>query len=152
MGGRGGDWGLGILCLFAMRGSGRLWRAAGALSSSCSSSSASSSSPSSSSLLCRRPAQFSRGYGLVPMVIEHTSRGERAYDIFSRLLKERIVCIHGPISDDTASLVVAQLLYLESEHPDKPVRACLPLDSSIAFFGTCSRLWYNLARSSMYWT
>lgn len=55
------------------------------------------------------------------MVIEHTSRGERAYDIFSRLLKERIVCIHGPISDDTASLVVAQLLYLESEHPDKPV-------------------------------
>jgi hypothetical protein len=137
VGGRGGDWGLGIPCLFAMRGSGRLWRAAGALSSSCSSSSASSSSslsPSSSLLLSRRPAQFSRGYGLVPMVIEHTSRGERAYDIFSRLLKERIVCIHGPISDDTASLVVAQLLYLESEHPDKPVCACLTLDSSIAFW------------------
>ncbi|BBN12983.1 ATP-dependent Clp protease, protease subunit [Marchantia polymorpha subsp. ruderalis] len=63
----------------------------------------------------------SRSYGLVPMVIEHTSRGERAYDIFSRLLKERIVSIHGPISDDTASLVVAQLLYLESEHPEKPI-------------------------------
>ncbi|KAK8449224.1 hypothetical protein SEVIR_7G183200v4 [Setaria viridis] len=62
-----------------------------------------------------------REYGLVPMVIEHTSRGERAYDIFSRLLKERIVCIHGPISDDTASLVVAQLLFLESENPAKPV-------------------------------
>lgn len=62
-----------------------------------------------------------RAYGLVPMVIEQTSRGERAYDIFSRLLKERIVCIHGPISDDTASLVVAQLLYLESENPEKPV-------------------------------
>ncbi|PAN39194.1 hypothetical protein PAHAL_7G227200 [Panicum hallii] len=62
-----------------------------------------------------------REYGLVPMVIEHTSRGERAYDIFSRLLKERIVCIHGPITDDTASLVVAQLLFLESENPAKPV-------------------------------
>ncbi|XP_051218338.1 uncharacterized protein [Lolium perenne] len=62
-----------------------------------------------------------RAYGLVPMVIEHTSRGERAYDIFSRLLKERIVCIHGPIADDTASLVVAQLLFLESENPAKPI-------------------------------
>jgi ATP-dependent Clp protease, protease subunit len=62
-----------------------------------------------------------REYGLVPMVIEHTSRGERAYDIFSRLLKERIVCIHGAINDDTASLVVAQLLFLESENPSKPV-------------------------------
>jgi ATP-dependent Clp protease protease subunit len=55
------------------------------------------------------------------VVIEHTSRGERAYDIFSRLLKERIVCIHGPIADDTASLVVAQLLFLESENPAKPI-------------------------------
>ncbi|EHA8589463.1 ATP-dependent Clp protease proteolytic subunit 2, mitochondrial [Cocos nucifera] len=63
----------------------------------------------------------SRSYGLIPMVIEHTSRGERAYDIFSRLLKERIVCINGPISDDTASVVVAQLLFLESENPSKPV-------------------------------
>lgn len=63
----------------------------------------------------------SRNYGLVPIVIEHTSRGERAYDIFSRLLKERIISIHGPISDDSASLVVAQLLYLESDQPEKPV-------------------------------
>ncbi|KAG1362803.1 ATP-dependent Clp protease proteolytic subunit 2, mitochondrial [Cocos nucifera] len=62
-----------------------------------------------------------RSYGLVPMVIEHTSRGERAYDIFSRLLKERIVCINGAISDDIASVVVAQLLFLESENPSKPV-------------------------------
>ncbi|XP_062219737.1 uncharacterized protein LOC133919378 [Phragmites australis] len=70
-----------------------------------------------------QPAGLSphREYGLVPMVIETTSRGERAYDIFSRLLKERIVCIHGPIADDTASLVVAQLLFLESENPLKPV-------------------------------
>lgn len=66
-------------------------------------------------------ASQSRHYGLIPMVIEHTSRGERAYDIFSRLLKERIVCINGPISDDTASVVVAQLLFLESENPSKPV-------------------------------
>ena len=62
-----------------------------------------------------------REYGLVPMVVETTSRGERAYDIFSRLLKERIVCIHGPIADETASLVVAQLLFLESENPLKPI-------------------------------
>ncbi|XP_051193653.1 uncharacterized protein [Lolium perenne] len=69
------------------------------------------------------PAGYSstQAYGLVPMVVETTSRGERAYDIFSRLLKERIVCIHGPIADDTASLVVAQLLFLESENPLKPI-------------------------------
>lgn len=62
-----------------------------------------------------------RSYALIPMVIEHTSRGERAYDIFSRLLKERIICINGPIADDTASVVVAQLLFLESENPQKPI-------------------------------
>ncbi|KQK00460.1 uncharacterized protein LOC100822145 [Brachypodium distachyon] len=69
------------------------------------------------------PAGYSSAleYGLVPMVVETTSRGERAYDIFSRLLKERIVCIHGPIADETASLVVAQLLFLESENPLKPI-------------------------------
>lgn len=55
------------------------------------------------------------------MVIEHSSRGERAYDIFSRLLKERIICINGPIADDTAHVVVAQLLFLESENPSKPI-------------------------------
>ncbi|MCL7036470.1 hypothetical protein MKW94_011010 [Papaver nudicaule] len=66
-------------------------------------------------------ASMRRSYGLIPMVIEHTSRGERAYDIFSRLLKERIICINGAISDETASVVVAQLLYLESENPSKPI-------------------------------
>ncbi|KAL3510232.1 hypothetical protein ACH5RR_029633 [Cinchona calisaya] len=66
-----------------------------------------------------------RGYSLIPMVIEHSSRGERAYDIFSRLLKERIVCINGPISDDTAHVVVAQLLFLESENPSKPIHMYL---------------------------
>ncbi|XP_050275953.1 ATP-dependent Clp protease proteolytic subunit 2, mitochondrial-like [Quercus robur] len=66
-----------------------------------------------------------RSYSLIPMVIEHSSRGERAYDIFSRLLKERIVCINGPISDDTAHVVVAQLLFLESENPSKPIHMYL---------------------------
>ncbi|GER51832.1 ATP-dependent Clp protease proteolytic subunit [Striga asiatica] len=66
-----------------------------------------------------------RWYGLIPMVIEHSSRGERAYDIFSRLLKERIICINGPISDDTSHVVVAQLLFLESENPSKPIHMYL---------------------------
>jgi ATP-dependent Clp protease protease subunit len=58
---------------------------------------------------------------LVPMVVEQTSRGERAYDIFSRLLKERIIFVTGPIEDVMASLVVAQLLFLESENPKKEI-------------------------------
>lgn len=58
---------------------------------------------------------------LVPMVVESTSKGERAYDIFSRLLKERIIMLNGPIEDGMASLVVAQLLFLESENPDKDI-------------------------------
>jgi len=59
--------------------------------------------------------------GLVPMVIEQTSRGERSFDIYSRLLKERVIFIVGPIEDHMANLVVAQLLFLESENPDKDV-------------------------------
>jgi len=62
-----------------------------------------------------------RALNLVPMVVEQTSRGERAYDIYSRLLKERVIFIVGPIDDHTANLVVAQLLYLESENPDKDI-------------------------------
>ena len=58
---------------------------------------------------------------LVPMVVEQTSRGERAYDIFSRLLKERIIFINGPIHDGMSSLIVAQLLFLESENPKKEI-------------------------------
>jgi len=58
---------------------------------------------------------------LVPMVVEQTSRGERSYDIYSRLLKERIVFLSGPINDDIASLICAQLLFLESENPDKDI-------------------------------
>ena len=59
--------------------------------------------------------------GLVPIVVEQTGRGERAYDIFSRLLKERIVCLFGGIDDNTASLIIAQLLYLQSESSKKPI-------------------------------
>ncbi|AVY92772.1 MULTISPECIES: ATP-dependent Clp endopeptidase proteolytic subunit ClpP [Microvirgula] len=59
--------------------------------------------------------------GLVPMVVEQSGRGERAYDIYSRLLKERIVFLVGPVTDETANLVVAQLLFLESENPDKDI-------------------------------
>ncbi|TMW45854.1 hypothetical protein DOY81_009066, partial [Sarcophaga bullata] len=58
---------------------------------------------------------------LIPMVVEQTGRGERAYDIFSRLLKERIICLMGPIQDDLSSLVVAQLLFLQSENSNKPI-------------------------------
>jgi ATP-dependent Clp protease protease subunit len=61
------------------------------------------------------------GLGLIPMVIEQSGRGERAYDIYSRLLKERIIFLVGPISDGMANLVVAQLLFLESENPDKDI-------------------------------
>ncbi|MDE2148892.1 MAG: ATP-dependent Clp endopeptidase proteolytic subunit ClpP [Gammaproteobacteria bacterium] len=62
-----------------------------------------------------------RAQGLVPMVVEQTPRGERAFDIYSRLLKERVVFIVGPIDDYMANLVVAQLLFLESENPDKDI-------------------------------
>jgi len=58
---------------------------------------------------------------LVPMVVEQSARGERAYDIYSRLLKERVIFIVGPIEDHMANVIVAQLLYLESENPDKDI-------------------------------
>ncbi|HEV8353327.1 MAG TPA: ATP-dependent Clp protease proteolytic subunit [bacterium] len=58
---------------------------------------------------------------LVPMVVEHTARGERAYDIYSRLLKDRIVFVGGPIDDDMANLIIAQLLFLEGEDPEKDI-------------------------------
>ena len=61
------------------------------------------------------------GLGMVPIVIEQSGRGERAYDIYSRLLRERIVFLVGPVSDQTANLVCAQLLFLESENPDKEI-------------------------------
>lgn len=62
-----------------------------------------------------------RGLGLVPMVIEQTARGERSFDIYSRLLKERVIFVVGPVEDHMANLVVAQLLFLESENTDKDI-------------------------------
>jgi ATP-dependent Clp protease, protease subunit len=61
------------------------------------------------------------GLGMVPMVIEQSGRGERAYDIYSRLLRDRLVFLVGPVNDQTANLVIAQMLFLESENPDKDI-------------------------------
>jgi len=66
-------------------------------------------------------AADTRALNLVPMVVEQSSRGERAYDIYSRLLKDRVVFVVGPVEDHMANLVVAQLLFLESENPDKDI-------------------------------
>lgn len=62
-----------------------------------------------------------RGLGLIPMVIEQSGRGERAFDIYSRLLKERVIFLVGPVTEDTANVIVAQMLFLESENPDKDI-------------------------------
>ena len=62
-----------------------------------------------------------KALNLVPMVVEQTSRGERSYDIYSRLLKERVVFLVGPVEDNVANLIIAQLLFLESENPDKDI-------------------------------
>ncbi|MBT9539466.1 ATP-dependent Clp endopeptidase proteolytic subunit ClpP [Thiobacillus sp.] len=68
-----------------------------------------------------RQSMEPQGLGLVPMVVEQSGRGERAYDIYSRLLKERVIFLVGPVNDATANLVVAQMLFLESENPDKDI-------------------------------
>ena len=62
-----------------------------------------------------------KSLGLIPMVVEQTARGERSFDIYSRLLKERIIFVVGPVEDNMANLIVAQLLFLESENPDKDI-------------------------------
>jgi ATP-dependent Clp protease, protease subunit len=67
------------------------------------------------------PALDTQALGLVPMVVEQSGRGERAYDIYSRLLKERVIFLVGPVNDHMANLIVAQLLFLESENPDKDI-------------------------------
>jgi ATP-dependent Clp protease protease subunit len=69
----------------------------------------------------RMSAMDIQGLGMVPMVIETSGRGERAYDIYSRLLKERVIFLVGEVNDHSANLVVAQLLFLESENPDKDI-------------------------------
>ncbi len=75
----------------------------------------------SSSLDSARGKQDPQSLGMVPVVIEQSGRGERAYDIYSRLLRDRVVFLVGPVNDQTANLVVAQLLFLESENPDKDI-------------------------------
>ena len=67
--------------------------------------------------------KFNTQSNLIPMVVEQSNRGERAYDIYSRLLKERIVFVTGPIEDYMASVITAQLLYLEAENPKKEIRS-----------------------------
>ncbi|EQD37282.1 Peptidase S14, ClpP, partial [mine drainage metagenome] len=62
-----------------------------------------------------------RGLNLIPIVVEQTARGERSYDIYSRLLKERLIFVVGPIDDYVANIVVAQMLFLESENPEKDI-------------------------------
>jgi len=69
----------------------------------------------------RNPALDTQALGLVPMVVEQSGRGERSYDIYSRLLKERVIFMVGPVNDQMANLIVAQLLFLESENPDKDI-------------------------------
>ena len=86
---------------------------------------------------------------LVPMVVEQTARGERAYDIYSRLLKDRLIFIVGPVEDQMANLIVAQLLYLESENPNKDIHLYINspggvVSSGLAIYDTmqfinCSR-------------
>ena len=73
------------------------------------------------STLPQASLQDAQGLGLIPMVIEQSGRGERAYDIYSRLLKERVVFLVGPVNEMSANLIVAQLLFLESENPDKDI-------------------------------
>ncbi len=73
--------------------------------------------------------------GLVPMVVEQTARGERAYDIFSRLLKERIVLVGTPINDTIANLTIAQLLWLASEDPDKPINMYVNSPGGVVYSG-----------------
>lgn len=71
--------------------------------------------------MMRNTALDTEMLGMVPMVIEQSGRGERAYDIYSRLLKERVIFLVGPVNDQSANLIVAQLLFLESENPDKDI-------------------------------
>ena len=73
------------------------------------------------SLNSQYQGQDPQGLGMVPIVIEQSARGERSFDIYSRLLKERVIFLVGPVDDHTANLVVAQLLFLESENPDKDI-------------------------------
>ena len=75
------------------------------------------------------------GLGMVPIVIETSGRGERAYDIYSRLLRERLIFLVGPVTDQTANLVVAQMLFLESENPDKDIHLYINSPGGVVYAG-----------------
>ena len=79
---------------------------------------------------------------LIPYVVEQTSRGERSYDIYSRLLKDRIIFLGDEVNDVTASLVVAQLLFLEAEDPKKDIKF-IPVDSDVCWSCVCGHVNYN---------
>ncbi len=80
-------------------------------------------------------SQQPQGLGLVPMVVEQSARGERAYDIYSRLLKERVIFLVGQVEDYMANLVVAQLLFLEAENPDKDIHLLHQLTGRLGYGG-----------------
>lgn len=95
-----------------------------------------------------------RALNLVPIVVEQTARGERAYDIYSRLLKERVVFLVGPVEDYVANLVVAQLLFLEAENPDKDIHLYInspggSVDSGMAIFDTMQWISNDVATVAM---
>ena len=73
--------------------------------------------------------------GLIPIVVKQTNRGERAYDIYSRLLEERIIFLGGPIDDDIADLAVAQMLYLQSEDPEKDIHLYINSPGGVVYSG-----------------
>lgn len=83
------------------------------------------------------PNEPQKALGLVPMVLEQSARGERAFDIYSRLLRDRIVFVVGPVDDNVANLVVAQLLYLESENPDKDIHMYINSPGGAVNAGLC---------------
>jgi ATP-dependent Clp protease protease subunit len=88
--------------------------------------------------------------GLIPMVVEQTARGERSYDIYSRLLKERVVFVVGPVEDHMANLIVAQLLFLESENPDKDINVYInspggSVSSGLAIYDTMQFIKPNIS-------
>ena len=91
---------------------------------------------------------------LIPMVVEQTSRGERSFDIYSRLLKERVIFLSGPIDDYISNLVVAQLLFLESENPEKDISIYInspggSISAGLAIYDTiCCPIYFNI----MYWS
>ena len=87
---------------------------------------------------------------LVPMVIESSSKGERAYDIWSRLLKERIIFLGGPVEDDIANLVIAQLLFLDSEDPEKPISLYINSPVVLPLYANPDALWL-LCPMLLYW-